>query len=67
MINFLAMVYYKVLKSVTFLKNISANRANPDEILHFVAPYLGLDARKPVYWGSVKESFKPVSSATETS
>ena len=41
MINFLAVVYYKVLKSVTFFKkNILANSANPDEILHSVSPYL---------------------------
>ena len=29
--------------------------------------YLGLDATEPVFWVSDKVSFKPVSSATETS
>ena len=32
-----------------------------------ICSYIGLDARKPVFRVSVKASFKPVSSATETS
>ena len=33
----------------------------------FAGPYMGLAARKPVFGVSDKASFKPVSSATETS
>ena len=45
-------------------ENVNANKTSQTETAH---PHLDLAVRKPVFGVSVKASFKPVSSATETS